>query len=110
MPDTTTNMQKENDYTLNVTTEYWSGYSSSSRSLTRLFNFKSQQVTTLSREWISVSNGATSSQQMNIQNFGDVQSQEEIKFMREKLIELGGHPSELDATPGKQTLRQPATP
>lgn len=94
MPDAGTTISKDNGYTLRVHTEDFTN-AHHSRSITQLFNFKAAQVTTLAREWISVS-GVTSSTQMNIQNFSDIESKEEIREMHAKLVELGGTPPALD--------------
>jgi hypothetical protein len=112
---------KENAYTLSVVSEdrvvihnnatgYDSG--SSASSLTKTFNFLSAQVTTIARdslfEWRNSQAGgsAATSTQMIIQNFSDIESKEEIKLMREKLVEMGGTPPELSfELPGKG--RQP---
>lgn len=94
------NFEKINDYTLCASTEL--GHNAAwSHKLTRVFNFKAAQVTTVYREWISNSNGSTVTSQMSLQNFSDVESQEEIRDMREKLIELGGNPPPFGAELGK---------
>lgn len=95
MPTAGTKFTKENDYTLNVETESFNN-ANHSRTLTRIFNFKAAQVTTLSREWMSFSAGVTATHAMNIQNFSDIESKEEIREMREKLIELEGQPPEIN--------------
>jgi hypothetical protein len=99
MPDAGTTISMDNDYTLRVHAEEFTN-ASHSRSITQLFNFKAAQVTTLAREWISVS-GVTSSTQMIIQNFSDIESKEEIREMHAKLVALGGKPPSLeDILPG----------
>ena len=111
---------KDNDYTLSVIhsdKEILPGnYSNAQQvrkfSLTRIFNFLSQQVTTLTHDSIASpmynSTGgdasAAISTQTIIQNFSDIDSKEEIKLMREKLVELGGHPPELSFDLGKRPL------
>jgi hypothetical protein len=92
--------EKLNDYTLRVTDDL--GHNSNwGQGLTRLFNFKAGQVTTVFREWISTSNGAALTSQMQVQNFSDVESQDEIREMRGKLIELGGNPPPFGQELGK---------
>jgi hypothetical protein len=92
--------EKVNDYTLCASTEL--GHNAAwAHKITRLFNFRAAQVTTVYREWISNSNGSTVTSQMVMQNFGDVESQDEIRAMREKLVELGGNPPPFGAELGK---------
>lgn len=95
MPEAGTTISKDNDYTLRVHTEELSN-TNHSRSITRLFNFKAAQVTTLAREWIGQSYGVGSSSNMIIQNFSDIESKDEIREMHAKLVELGGTPPEPD--------------
>lgn len=105
---------KDNDYTLSVIQtaqeELPSNYSNTipthKASLTRTFNFLSEQVTTITRDTVSspMFNGsggdaATAvTSQMIIQNFSDFDSTKEIELMREKLKEMGGTPPETTAT------------
>lgn len=88
----------ENDYTLRVTTEDVTS-DIQSQSLIRLFNFKARQVTTILRDWLGDRTGNAVTAQLNIQNFGDIESQDEINEMREKLIKLGGHPPASETLP-----------
>jgi hypothetical protein len=53
-------------------------------------------VTTIANSWLGDSDGNAVAMQMIIQNFDDIQSQAEIREMREKLVELGGSPPPLD--------------
>ncbi len=58
--------------------------------LQRTFNFRSRQITTVSihphgRE-------SASSMQMFVQNFSDIEGQDDIKAVREELVKLGGNP------------------
>lgn len=86
---------KDNDYTLRVEDEH-SSNSVSYRGLARIFNFKAAQVTTIYREWIAGTAGNSLTSQMSVQNFDEVQSQSEIREMRDKLVELGGSPPPLE--------------
>jgi hypothetical protein len=71
--------------------------------LTKTFNFASQQVTTTTREYLYLmptytgnstysSGSASVALASHTQNFADVQSPDEILRMHAKLLELGGHP------------------
>lgn len=98
-----------NPQTLSVKTTLDSTQNVYQRNLTKIFNFESQQVTTIFDTWL-ISNGAGAAltSQMTVQNFSDVQSQEEIKRMWDKLVELKGKPSPLEeATLPKKSLSQP---
>ena len=99
-----------NDYTLGTTVTLGST-SSWARGITRLFNFKAQQVTTVSFEWMSNSNGNAVANTTSVQNFADVESKDEIRAMHAKLLELNGKPPAIeDILPdtGKKNLRLPA--
>jgi hypothetical protein len=103
---------KENDYTL--VTELKESHSEGSgswgeskaclvSSIRRTFNFLSAQVTTVTRDWayqrtLEGTGGSSSavSTTTQIQNFDDVQSNAEIKFMHAKLIGMGGKPPSLE--------------
>lgn len=109
---------RDNDYSLSAhsrTSSYESGMTFSSR-ITRTFNFLAQQVTTVTRDMIyqpapSYQSGGSSSvtATTTVQRFDEFQSDAEIRLMRQKLVDMGGHPPEIEITPGKQpTLRQPA--
>lgn len=85
----------QNDYTLQAdnplggnANHYWG--------ITRLFNFKAQQVTTLYREWISFSSGSTVTSQMSTQSFDEIPTKDELRDMHAKLQELGGKPPSLE--------------
>lgn len=95
MPKAGTEIAMENDHSLRVENEYFSS-SIHSRSVMRIFNFKSAQVTTVYREWIADSAGNAVTSQMNVQNFSDIESPAEIRDMHAKLVELGGRPPALD--------------
>jgi len=105
------NFTKLNDYTLQVTQDmtapdidprYYEHRAAST--LTRLFNFRAAQVTTILNQGSMVAGysssqggaGVSSSAQMFVQNFDDIQSQLEIDFMHKKLKELGGTPPALE--------------
>lgn len=76
-----------------------SSQSNFARSLTRVFNFQSRQVTTIYNDWIVTSSGSSVSSQMHVQNFSEVESQDEIRAMHRKLKEQGGDPGTLDVSP-----------
>lgn len=84
-----------------------SSQSNYARSLTRIFNFESRQVTTIYNDWIVAGNGSGVSSQMHVQNFSEVESQDEIRSMHAKLKEEGGNPPELEFKPlaGKARLQ-----
>ena len=83
-----------NDYTISDVTKLGNA------SITKIFNFRSNQVTTVlideirDEKWVSVgvSIAAAVSTQMETQNFRDVESQEEIELARSRLLEAGGKP------------------
>ena len=83
-----------NDYTLQADTKL-GGHSNHYYGLTRLFNFKAQQVTTIYREWISYSE-ATVTAQMSTQGFGDIPGKDELRDMHDRLVALGGKPPSLE--------------
>jgi hypothetical protein len=100
----TSEYRKEDDYTLSVTTSLPSG-----GSISRLFNFASQQVTTVFREkaemqgemrayssdgGVSVARAVALTSQMQIQKFSELDSLEEVDLMRQELIQRGGKPPE----------------
>lgn len=100
--------EKENDYTLKVTSIFPTESKLWKSSLTRLFNFKSAQVTTLYRESVFLARGdyhssgyrtgmAALTSQMHTDSMAALPSYEELKLMHEKLIELGGKPPELSS-------------
>ena len=66
------------------------------RSIARIFNFKAAQVTTIAREWISGSAGNTIHSQLDVRNFSEIDSKDEIREMHKKLVELGGTPPAID--------------
>lgn len=102
---------KENDYTLTVERteeQERDGYYIEVKprlvsSVRRTFNFLSAQVTTVTRDWayhgICRADGGSSSAvsgTMQIQNFDDIQSSAEIKFMYAKLVGMEGKPPALE--------------
>lgn len=100
----------ENPYTLRVDRDHFS-YSSQSRGITREFNFKARQVTTVYHDQLRTSNGVAVTSQMAVQNFCDIEGTDEIRDMHAKLVELGGKPPAIDdllGTPGKGKLSAPA--
>jgi hypothetical protein len=112
-----TKYDKEDDYTLRATTTLPSG-----GSLTRLFNFASEQITsiyerkeTMKDQFSNYGVGAGTSvsvalaSQMEIQKFSELDNDAEVKLMRAKLVELKGNPPELADNMGKHRV-QPAAP
>jgi len=86
---------KANDYTL-VVSQVYAQEKLSKPTLTRVFNFASQEVSTFyergyAREGMGVGFTVASSSK----NFSELDSLDEVARMRAKLIELGGHPPEL---------------
>lgn len=94
----TEEFSKVNDHTLLAEQTIGTGTASNNwdRRLSRLFNFKSGQVTTLFTEWLTYSSGPSNSSQMQVQNFSDIQSKDEIREMHAKLKELGGNPPDIE--------------
>jgi len=107
-----TQYAKEDDYTLRAS---WNPPGSKG-TLSRYFNFASEQVVTIFTEraemeksikagaydgGAGISVAVALSSQMQIQRFSDMDSQTEIEMMREKLVSLGGKPPAATATPGK---------
>ncbi|MCC7037460.1 MAG: hypothetical protein IT560_09170 [Alphaproteobacteria bacterium] len=86
---------KDNAYTLVQNTTYIST-NHHNRSIARIFNFKAAQVTTIAREWISGSAGNTLHSQLDVHNFSEIDSKDEIREMHKKLVELGGTPPAID--------------
>lgn len=86
---------KDNAYTLVQNTTYIST-NHHNRSIARIFNFKAAQVTTIAREWISGSAGNTIHSQLDVRNFSEIDSKDEIREMHKKLVELGGTPPAID--------------
>jgi hypothetical protein len=99
---------KDNDYTLSVnqTEEKVLARTAypltATSSITRTFNFLSQQITTTTRDYIyqpaAHNYGGSSgvSVTTTIQNFRDIQSPEEIARMHARLLDMDGHPPDLD--------------
>lgn len=101
---------KEDDYTLLVTNTLPSG-----GTLSRFFNFASEQVTTVYERKEALSDkqnaGYSSSpavatavsvalaSQMSVQKFSEFDSPAEIELMREKLAKMGGTPPASNAKP-----------
>jgi hypothetical protein len=96
--------RKEDDYTLLVTNELPSG-----GSICRIFNFASQQITTVFREkaemqgemrayssdgGVSVARAVALTSQMHTQKFSELDSLAEVDFMRRALKNFGGNPPE----------------
>lgn len=102
------NYTKENYYTLTVVTPF----PGTKGTLIRQFNYASEQLLTVFRERdsekgeesgvngsISIAIAIALTSSMQIQLFSELTSHEEIKMMREKLIELKGHPPEIKSKP-----------
>lgn len=93
--------EKLNDYTLSVTTDFHR-QASADPELRRIFNFKARQVTTIFSQWYSHSVGNA----MDVKNFSQLDSLEEVEFMRQKLRELGGNPPSV--IEGEQSIDKPS--
>lgn len=111
----TEKFEKLNDYTLQVSVDmspkahrpesYELGETAK---LSRIFNFRSAQVTTIMQQSAYIASdysseggaGVTAASQMSVQNFDEIQSQLEIELMHEKLKELGGKPPSLEQLRG----------
>lgn len=71
-------------------------------SYSRTFNFLSRQVTTIHRDWLYESRGgeaagsAALATHERTESFDDLPSDAEVKFMHQKLVELGGTPPSLE--------------
>lgn len=91
----TESFDKDNAYTLVQNTTYIST-NNHNRSIARIFNFKSAQVTTVTREWISGSAGNTIHSQLDVRNFSEIDSKDEIREMHQRLVSMGGKPPAID--------------
>lgn len=91
----TESFDKDNDYTLVQNTTYIAT-NHHNRSIARIFNFKSAQVTTVVREWISGTAGNTIHSQLDVRNFSEIDSKDEIRDMHKRLVDLGGKPPAID--------------
>ena len=106
-----TQYQKEDDYTLLATNTLPTG-----GTVSRLFNFAAQQVTTIFREKAEMekdvityaSNGGNAvaravalTSQMQVQKFSELDSLAELEILRAELVKRGGHPPELGETLNK---------
>ncbi len=91
----TESFDKDNDYTLVRNTTYIAT-GNHNRSIAHIFNFKSAQVTTVAREWISGSAGNTIHSQLDVRNFSEIDGKDEIRDMHKKLVSLGGTPPAID--------------
>lgn len=109
-----TNYRKENDYILSAANNM--PYPAEG-SLCRYFNFASKQITVIysnekttstkaysapdyirqfgGKSDVSTSSAIALTSQMQIQNFADIPSQDEIKLMHAKLKDMGGNPPTL---------------
>ena len=93
--------EKLNDYTLSVTTDF-ERQAQADPELRRIFNFKARQVTTIFSQWY----GSGVSNTMDVKNFSQLDSLEEVELMRRKLRELGGNPPAV--IEGEQSLDKPS--
>jgi hypothetical protein len=82
--------EKINDYTLSVTIDF-ERQEKADPELRRIFNFQAQQVTHIYSMWYST--GISTA--MQIQRFSELDSLDEARLMREKLVAMGGRPPEL---------------
>jgi len=90
--------EKLNDYTL-LTYLDFEHQKGADPTLRRIFNLEARQVTTIFSMWYGA--GVTSN--VDIKNFSDLDSLDEVERMRGKLLELGGHPPAAapESLPGK---------
>jgi hypothetical protein len=112
------NFKKLDDVTLQATeTLGEKPHDWGSPQLRRIFNFRSRQVTTIyERGGLQSFNlprgsynnetgyAAAVTSSMQVQNFRDIEGQEEIAFMHEKLVKLGGRPPALDDLSKKSAI------
>jgi hypothetical protein len=101
MPENPEIFEKLNDYTLSVTNDF-ERQAQADRELRRIFNFKARQVTTIFSQWF----GHAVSNTMDVKNFSQLDSLEEVELMRRKLIDLGGRPPV--TIEGEQSLDKPS--
>lgn len=100
-PDNPEIFEKLNDYTLSVTTDF-GRQSSADPELRRIFNFRARQVTTIFSQWY----GAGVANTMDVKNFSQLDSLDEVEYMRQKLRDLGGNPPAV--IEGEQALDKPS--
>ncbi|MDF3022991.1 MAG: hypothetical protein K0R10_352 [Alphaproteobacteria bacterium] len=91
----TESFDKDNAYTLVQNINYIST-NHHNRSIARIFNFKAAQVTTVTREWISGTAGNTIHSQLDVRNFSEIDSKDEIREMHQRLVTMGGTPPAID--------------
>lgn len=91
----TESFEKDNAYTLVQTTTYIAN-NHHNRSISRIFNFKAAQVTTVTRELMSSTAGHAIHGQLDVRNFSEIDSKDEIREMHQKLVALGGTPPAID--------------
>jgi hypothetical protein len=94
--------EKLNDYTLSVVNDFVR-MSEADPELRRIFNFKAQQVTSISTIWY----GSAVSNVMDVRNFSDLDSLDEVQLMHAKLIEMEGKPPSLDRIVCKPKIVSP---
>lgn len=82
--------EKVNDYTLSVIYDF-NRMSGADPELRRIFNFMARQVTEIYN--MRYSSSVTSS--MQIKQFSELDSLDEVNELRAKLISMGGHPPDL---------------
>jgi hypothetical protein len=96
---------KIGDYTLRLDAKNYEGSENGVRKYngyTKLFNFLARQVTTIHRDWLLEGRGsdaagvAAVATHATLESFDDLPSTGEIKYMYNKLVELGGTPPPLD--------------
>lgn len=87
--------EKLNDHTVSVVIDY-GRVEDAKLELRRVFDFRTQQVTTIYSVWV----GASVTTVTNVQNFRDL-GPEEIEEMRKKLHELGGVQPNMHGRPPK---------
>lgn len=109
------NFQKICDYTLRIDIENMHSRDDGVRrgdSITRLFNFRARQLTTVERSWIYEPRGgdaggsAALSTHSRTESFDDLPGDSEIPLMHAKLRELGGEPPALEEVMPKALGKQ----
>ncbi|MBI1214455.1 MAG: hypothetical protein GC185_01390 [Alphaproteobacteria bacterium] len=105
---------KVGDYTLRVDFEQYKG-KYKYEGYTKMFNFLARQVTTTHRDWVCEGRGSSSggsaavSAQTRVESFDDLPSTAEVKYMYNKLVELGGKPPALEEVLGDTLDKRPVS-
>lgn len=96
--------EKLNDYTLSVVHDFVRN-DRADPELRRIFNFAAQNITTIYSMWY----GEAVASNMQVQNFSELDSLDEVARMHAQLCQMDGHPPPLPArdTPGKPAALRP---